>query len=80
MPTLISPLNISFNEWASQIRISLPDVVFPLPPDVKNWRNWAAQVVNSNALQNVPLPTEIGYPNDEDWNKWAAYFINNIYN
>lgn len=79
MPTVVLPINITFKEWASQIRIDLPNITIPTPPTIDNWRGWAAQIVNSNMLQNVPIPTIIGYPNNEDWKKWAAYFINNIY-
>ena len=78
--TLVLPLNIEFKEWASQIRIDLPNINFPVAPLINQWRSWASQVVNSNNLVNVPLPTDIGYPNNEDWRKWAAYFINNVYN
>jgi len=80
MIPIVLPLNITFTEWASQIRIDLPQIDFPIPPSVDSWQNWASQVVNSNRIQNVPLPTNIGYPNNEDWKKWAAYFVNNMYN
>lgn len=77
---VVLPLNIEFSEWASQIRVDLTTIDFPLPFPVEHWRNWASQVVNSNNLSNVPLPTDICYPNNEDWRKWGAYFINNVYN
>lgn len=77
---IILPLNIEFKEWATQIRIDIPNVMFPLPSPIEQWREWAAQVVNSNNLKNVPLPTDICYPNNEDWRKWGAYFINSVYN
>lgn len=79
MTSFVLPLNIYFEEWASQIRIDVPNITFPLPSEVKFWRDWACQVVNTNKLQNVPLPTNITYPKDEDWKKWAAFFINNLY-
>ena len=80
MTIIVIPLNIEFKEWASQIRIDLPNIDFPIPPKIEDWRSWASQVVNSNNLQNIPLPTDIGYPNNEDWRKWGAYFINSVYN
>lgn len=80
MVNIVSPIDISFKEWASQIRIDLPRVTFPIPPEVEKWRDWSSQVVNSNVLTNVPFPTKITYPDDDDWKKWAAYFINNMYN
>lgn len=76
---MILPINITFKEWASQIRIDLPNIDIPIPPgDVETWRNWASQVVYTNRLANVPLPTALAYPNLEDWRIWAAYFINSI--
>jgi len=79
MSTVVLPLNIEFKEWASQIRIDLPNVDIPTPPDdVKDWKGWASQVVNSNGLTNVPLPTTTAYPEIEDWRNWGAYFINSI--
>lgn len=75
----VLPLNIEFKEWVSQIRIDFPDVSIPIPPDsVENWKGWASQVVNSNGLNNVPLPTENSYPEIEDWRNWGAYFINSL--
>lgn len=78
MHSLLLPIDITFKDWASQLRIDLPSVTIPTPPDVSNWKNWASQVIQSNSLQNVPLPTEIAYPLVEDWRKWAVYFINSI--
>lgn len=76
---MIVPKNISFKKWASQIRIDYPGIFFPNAVDVKNWRSWASQVINANQLQNVPLPTELAYPNTEDWRKWASFFISIVY-
>lgn len=79
MISIVLPLNIEFEEWAAQIRISLPDISFPNPSKVKDWRGWACQVVNSNSLATIPFPTSITYPKEEDWKKWGAYFVNNMY-
>lgn len=77
---MILPLNVTFNEFFSQIRVDLPHIDFPNPPDVKNWISFAQSVVNNNDLVNVPLPTETAYKNEEDWKIWAAYFIDSVYN
>jgi hypothetical protein len=79
MGIAVLPLNITFKEWASQIRIDIPSINVPIPPDdVEYWKSWASQVVNNNGLINVPLPTETAYPKIEDWRDWGAYFINSI--
>lgn len=77
--TVVLPIQITFHEWASQIRVSLPTLTFPLPSPVESWRDWACQVVRSNALDNVPLPTQLAYPQASDWSRWAAYFVNSVY-
>ena len=75
----VLPLNIEFKEWASQIRIDLPNIDIPVPPaSVEGWKGWASQVVNGNGLTNVPLPTADAYPEIEDWRNWGAFFINSI--
>jgi hypothetical protein len=75
----VLPVNIDFNKWASQIRTDFPDVDIPIPPkSPENWKSWASQVVNSNGLTNVPLPTITAYPHVEDWRKWGAWFINSL--
>lgn len=76
---MILPVNIDFKEWASQIRIDLPNINIPIPPNnISDWKYWAAQVVFATGLMNVPLPTLTAYPHEEDWRNWAAYFINSI--
>lgn len=79
MSTILLPINITFKEWASQIRINITSIDIPLPPsDGKDWIGWASQVVYNNQLTNVPLPTFHAYPKLEDWRKWAAYFVNSV--
>ena len=76
---MILPINIEFKEWASQIRIDLPNINIPIPPsDINDWKLWASQVVQDHSLINVPLPTLTAYPHEENWRNWAAYFINSI--
>ena len=76
---VIYPVNIEFKEWASQIRIDLPGIFLPNPPEADGWWDWASQVVRSNNLLGVPLPTKISFPTKEDWKIWAAYFVGNLY-
>lgn len=79
LSTILLPLNISFKEWACQIRTSFPTIDIPIPPDdINDWKGWASQVVYNNNLRNVPVPTTTAYPKLEDWRKWGAYFINSI--
>ena len=76
---IVLPVNIEFLDWANQLRISLPNITIPIPKSVNEWRAWASQVVFNNKLTNVPLPTDLAYPKNEDWKKWAAFFVNTAY-
>lgn len=79
MSIITLPTDIEFKEWASQINIDLPNLSIPLAPDDPIfWKEWAEQVINSNGLNNVPVPTDTVYTDPEDWREWAAYFINSI--
>lgn len=74
------PVRVDFKEWATQIAQDLNDVSYSNPPDVKGWRGWAEQFVNNSRFGFVPTPSEIAFPGDEGWKKWAGYLIESIYN
>jgi hypothetical protein len=75
---LIYPINITFKEWASQMRNAFPSLYFPNPLEISEWRFWADQVIIANGLHDRVLPLRLVFPNHEDWRKWAAYFINSL--
>ncbi len=75
MADVVLPIKISFDDWFSQIRQDLPNLEFPNPDGVKNWRETVTQLINMNSLDNIPIPTKSTYPKDEDWRKWGAYFV-----
>lgn len=74
------PLRLSFEDWALSLRFTFKNNTIPLPPDIKDWRSWASQIIRNNKFKNIPLPTEITYPKNEDWQKWAIYFVKTVYN
>jgi len=78
MSNIILPLGISFKTWSDQIRQDLPTISFPIADSVNNWKSWAAQVVNDNALSKVPMPTDLAFPRNEDWKIWASYFVDSV--
>ena len=77
---IVLPINIKFVNWASQIRMDLPTFDIPTIDDIEGWHGWASQIVTSNSLSYVPVPTKLAYPENEDWRLWAAYFVNSVYN
>ena len=74
----IFPISISFKEWASQLRLSYPQLYLPNPFDVSEWRFWASQVILANNIPHPVLPTHLTFPEHEDWRKWAVYFLSSL--
>jgi hypothetical protein len=79
MPNVVLPIRIDFVEWSQQIQQDLPNLVIPIATSLEGWRSWANQLILLNELSSVPIPTEIGFPKDEHWRKWANYFVESIY-
>ncbi len=73
MPVITLPTNLDFERWADQLRIDLSLMSIPIHTGIDNWRDWANQIANSNDTV-IPIATEIGYPNNEDWRNWAVRF------
>jgi hypothetical protein len=73
----IIPYHITFPKWAAQQSFLRPELFWPVPTFVKDWRNWALQVVfiNQQTYPQIPIPSRHLYPNKEDWRHWAAQLI-----
>lgn len=80
MTSPLLPKGITFTKWANQLIVDLPALDIPIIRSADYWQSWASQLVNSNQLQNVPIPTKLAYPNPEDWEKWAPYFVSAVFN
>lgn len=80
MPNIALPMNLDFMSWARQIRQDLSSMSIPIPENEENWRKWACQLINMNSISNFPIPTELNYPEKEDWRQWAVFFSNCIFN
>ena len=87
MPKLFyiqNPTLPTFESWASQLRIDLPDFDIAKVSDktsttsytVDNWWEWANQFIKNNNLDSsVPFPTRLSYPNKDDWKKWVLFLV-----
>ncbi len=80
MAVITLPINITFKEWAQQLQIDLPNQNILNPPDISKWHEWAEQLLINNSFYAAPLPNRQIYPKDEDWKKWAIYFVSNVQN
>ena len=72
----IFPTNVSFYEWATQVKNAPSNFQFPVAyPDTK-WHSWAENVILLNPNHpNLPLPIKQNYPTHESWRNWASFFI-----
>lgn len=79
--TILVPLPVeNFEDWCGYMATAFNNYDVPNPAPVENWREWVMQLYLSNPnLSNFPLPLISIYPNNEDWKKWAEFFINNSY-
>jgi hypothetical protein len=68
------PLNIEFEAWTHKLAGDQPKFSFPVNADVKDWWEWAEQVILSNNLSKVPNPSKLAFPNEDDWKTWAKFF------
>lgn len=72
-----NPLLETFENWSAQLRIDLTGFDIPISYPVANWWEWASQFIknNNNLTANVPLPTRLSYPKEEDWKRWVLFTI-----
>lgn len=75
------PGNFTFEQWANDLNNTLGGKTVPVPSkDPAKWRDWVYQFISSNANVSITLPTQFLFPTDDDWRKWAYFFITDINN
>lgn len=72
---IILPVDISYNNWATQLIYDLNEFQVPIPTDVEHWRDWACFLIEFNNFTQAPLPDKRTYPFDESWREWASFFV-----
>lgn len=65
--SIVLPLNIPFRRWASELQVDYSTEDVPLPPDEKDWKQWAQRLVERNVFQNDQIPNPLGFENWQDW-------------
>ena len=77
---LILPINISFSFWCSQLRSNLSGYNIPVAPkDAHNWWRWAEILLTQNdSFSNLIIPSRQTFPKEDDWKKWAMFFIRDV--
>src|SRR5690348_11691922 len=67
--TMVKPLHIDFEHWASTLVVDFQQDFVPVPPQESAWRQWAWDLINSPSFynQNAPFPDE----RFANWRAWA---------
>jgi hypothetical protein len=74
MADILLPFKTDFVDWANQLQQALPDYQMYNPSSLDEWRVWGTKLLAYNNV-DAPYPTELFYPDDEDWRDWAMDFI-----
>lgn len=67
-PYMVSPIGMTFQAWASTLFIDFSSENVPIPPDEKNWKDWAQVLVARNIFNNADIPSPYMF---DDWQVWA---------
>lgn len=76
---IMTPTQTTFEKWALDLKRSVPTLIIPIPRDgVSKWWEWANTFIALNKLYSIPLSNRNAFPKEDDWKKWASFFIQNI--
>lgn len=70
--SIVLPVGISFNAWASSLFIDYSTQEVPVPPEEAEWKIWAQRLVARNVFQNDQIPSPYGF---SDWRSWAMRVV-----
>lgn len=70
--TAIIPINISFKEWANQLRNSFPTQNIPIVNQESDWLKFNNMLSSNRCFDDKFLPDIVGYKN---WREWASQFL-----
>ncbi len=75
MSGYIIPLNISFIEWASQLRNTFASEDLPIVNTESDWMKFPSMLKSNRCFENKFLPEANGF---SDWRTWASEFLLSI--
>lgn len=73
--TVLIPVNITFVEWANQLRNSFPTQNIPIVSSENEWRNFPAMLQSNRCFEGDFIPYIVGFAN---WRDWASEFMLSI--
>jgi len=65
------PVNIAFNDWASQVILDLDQYGVFAPPVSDNWQEFGQQFLSNLSLGVHSIPNPYNFT---DWQSWADQF------
>jgi hypothetical protein len=69
------PVNISFTNWASQLRNSYPEQNIPRIDSDSDWQRFPAMLSSNRCFDDKYIPYIVGFDN---WRDWASEFLLSI--
>lgn len=73
--TAIIPVNITFVEWAAQIRNTFQNQDFSVVSSEKDWKKFPAMLRSNRCFEGKFIPDVGGFDN---WREWASEFLLSI--
>lgn len=74
--TALIPINISFPEWAQQLRNSYPAQDIPqFVSSEKEWKSFVDMLSSNRCFEQYQIPYVVGFDN---WRDWAEEFLLSI--
>lgn len=73
--TVLIPINISFTDWASQLRNSYPSEDISIVKTESDFLKFPAMLSSNRCFDNKNIPDIGGF---SDWREWASEFLLSI--
>lgn len=73
--TAILPVNITFKNWANELRNSFPDQDIPQVSSENGWESFQNMLSSNRCFEGSNLPLAVGFAN---WQGWASEFLLSI--
>lgn len=73
--TAIIPVNITFVQWAKQLRNSFPTQDLPIVNNESDWHRFPSMLSSNRCFEDKYIPDIGGF---RDWREWASEFLLSI--
>lgn len=73
--TYIIPKNITFVNWANQLRNSFPSEDIKIMSSEKDWKLFPSMLRSNRCFESKTIPDVGGFT---DWREWASEFMLSI--